>query len=149
MFGLPASFSPLPVFLLHTLGHWQNWLLKMSSHGPASVASEAAHYFRITAALPSLCSEPLPHGSHRLPWLTRPGWTWSRKLVTAWFSSSSLWICSSVVHWSGFALGGVGQGGGRCEKVLFLFNHHFKPCSVDSLLHPLITWNSGPFTRLC
>lgn len=38
------------------------------------------------------------------------------------------------------ALHSVGwvRGGGRYEKVLFLFNHHFKPCSADSLLHPLI-----------
>lgn len=38
------------------------------------------------------------------------------------------------------ALHSVGwvRGGGKYEKVLFLFNCHFKPCSADLLLHPLI-----------
>lgn len=30
------------------------------------------------------------------------------------------------------------RGGGKYEKVLFLFNCHFKLCSADLLLHPLI-----------
>lgn len=103
------------------------------------MASEAAHYFGITAALPSLCSEPLPA---RLPpvTLTHPAWLDSvpevgHCMIQQLFSPD-LFLCCSL-KWLCTRWGWV-RGGGRYEKVLFLFNHTFKPCSADSRLHPLI-----------
>lgn len=53
---------------------------------------------------------------------------------------SAALLSGSVPLFTEVALHSVGwvRGGGKYEKVLFLLSRHFKPCSADSLLHPLI-----------
>lgn len=85
--------------------------------------------------------------SHSAPSLTSylaspwPGWTTRMllfrrdgRLAAALFSSFSLRIYTFV--FSEVVLYSVGC---KHEKLLFLFNHHFKQCSIDSLFCPLMS----------